>query len=199
MLQGRVEPQYWGAPASSPAAASILERRGGQGGLRVRDGGLCAKQLRIHSWLAAKPHKQLASARGLEAMPQPLEPSPQLTSSGRSRLQPPGPQPHRAWPSGRGSAQSRGSAAGQTPRCRGTGWSSTSPLKFLGALMSFSSTPICMKSLGRDRPRGSKPRSPGREPSSHSGRVVLGSHRASPSYLLRWGELARGGGEGGGG
>jgi hypothetical protein len=37
----------------------------------------------------------------------------------------------------------------------------------------------CRYSVGRDRPRGSKPRSPGRLPSSHAGRSVLGSHRPS--------------------
>jgi len=39
----------------------------------------------------------------------------------------------------------------------------------------------CRYSLGLARPSGSKPRSPGSEPSSQSGRVVLGSHSASPA------------------
>ena len=33
--------------------------------------------------------------------------------------------------------------------------------------------------MGLERPRGSNPRSPGSDPSSHEGREVLGSHRPS--------------------
>lgn len=37
----------------------------------------------------------------------------------------------------------------------------------------------CRYSVGLARPRGSKPLSPGRDPSSHEGLSVLGSHSAS--------------------
>jgi hypothetical protein len=40
-------------------------------------------------------------------------------------------------------------------------------------------THACRYSVGLARPRGSKPRSPGKLPSNHAGRVVLGSHRPS--------------------
>lgn len=39
--------------------------------------------------------------------------------------------------------------------------------------------------MGLDRLRGSKPRSPGRLPSSHAGRSVLGSHRPSSARAAR--------------
>jgi hypothetical protein len=43
-------------------------------------------------------------------------------------------------------------------------------------------------STGLERPKGSKPRSPGREPSNHPGRVVLGIQRpGSPEAVDFWG------------
>lgn len=49
----------------------------------------------------------------------------QLTRTRRWWPQPRCSPGRQAWPSGRGSAQSRGSAAGRTPRCRGPGGSRT--------------------------------------------------------------------------
>ena len=44
----------------------------------------------------------------------------------------------------------------------------------------------CRYSVGLASPNGSKARSPGREPSSHAGRVALGIHKPSPANSKKW-------------
>lgn len=71
------------------------------------------------------------------------------------------------------------------------------PLLLTAAFWSSWSMSTWRYSTGLERPRGSKPRSPGREPSNHPGRVVLGIQRpGSPEAVDFLGGGRKKGGDG---